>query len=63
MLKKILKAVFHLTLLYGCESWRTENVGKVESAYMTAVTALLEVRVTSCSDICLVELGLPPVAQ
>ena len=29
---------------------------------MTAVKALLGVRVTTCSDICLVELGLPPVA-
>ena len=54
--RKILEAAFLPTVLYGCES------GKVESVYMTAVKALLGVRVTTCSDICQVELGLPPVA-
>ena len=60
--RKILEAAFLPTLLYGCESWLTDNVSKVESVYMTAVKAHLGVRVTTCSDICLVELGLPPVA-
>ena len=60
--RKILETAFLPTLLYVCECWLTANVSKVESVYMTAVKALLGVRVTTCNDICLVELGLPPVA-
>ena len=59
--RKVVEAAFNAALLYGCESWVGGNYHAVNKLYMGASKCLLGVRVTTTSDVCLIELGLPPL--
>ena len=61
MKKKVIDAAFNTALLYGCESWLDTNLKDVEKLYIGAIKNLLAVRVTTPSDLCLIELGYPPL--
>ena len=58
---KVFKAALMSSVLYGCESWFNGDLKPVEKLYNWAVKQLLGVRMTTCTDICYVELGLPPI--
>ena len=45
------------TMLYGCESWLEDNI----KLYNWSIEQLLGVRLSTCSDVCYAELGLPPI--
>ena len=58
---KVFNAALMSSVLYGCESWLNGDLRPVEKLYNWAVKQLLGVRMTTCTDICYVELGLPPL--
>ena len=59
MKKKVIDAAFNAALLYGCESWLDTYLKDVEKLYIGAIKNLLAARVTTPSDLCLIELGYP----
>ena len=59
--RNVVEAAFNAALLYGCESWVGGNYHAVNKLYMGAIKCLLGVRVTTTSDVCLIEPGLPPL--
>lgn len=59
--KRVLEAAFLSTILYGCESWLKVPLKTVEVMYMKAVRALLGVRATTPTNLCLLEGGLKPL--
>ena len=59
--KRVLEAAFLSTILYGCESWLKVPLKAVEVMYMKAVRALLGVRATTPTNLCLLEGGLKPL--
>ena len=48
------------TILYGCESWLNGDIKPINKLYM-CIKQLLGVRKTTCNDLCLLELGYPPL--
>jgi hypothetical protein len=46
------------SLFYSCETWLTEDLKCAESVYMSTLKNLLSVRLTTCNDLVLVELGM-----
>ena len=56
--KRVLEAAFLSSILYGCESWLGVPLKPVKVIYMKAVRALLGVRSTTPTDLCLLEGGL-----
>ena len=58
---KVMNACLMTSLLYGCESWLNGDVRPIRKLYLMCVKALLGVRSTTSTDMCLVELGLPEV--
>ena len=61
--KKLLEACFMAAMLYGSESWLTNNLAKVEKYYHAAVKMVLAVRVSTPNVLCLLEIGLPDLAS
>ena len=61
MKKKVLDAAFSAALLYGCEAWLNVSLKQVENLYHTSVKSLLGVRNTTGNNLCLLELGYPPL--
>ena len=59
--KKVLDAVIISSLLYGCESWLTENLKEVDHLYISAIKSLLGVRDTTRNDTVLIESGMPTI--
>jgi hypothetical protein len=59
--RKVVDAAFNAAILYGCESWLDTNCRVMNTMYMTAVKLLLGVRTTTANELCLAELGLPPL--
>ena len=59
--KKIFDAALMSAMLYGCESWLSGDLKPMEKLYKWCIKQLLGVRRTTSNDICLVELGLPPL--
>ena len=59
--KQVAYACLLASVLYGCETWLTNDFGKLESLYMKIVKALLGVRSTTCNDLCLIEADMPPL--
>ena len=59
----VLQAAVATSLLYGCESWITNNLKDAEHLYIGAVKALLGVRETTRSDTVLIEAGMPSMKQ
>ena len=59
MKKRVAEACVFSSILYGAETWFTQNYGKAETMYTKIVKALLDVRHTTCNDVCLVEADMP----
>ena len=59
--KRVLEAAFLSSILYGCESWLKVSLKPVSAMYMKAVRALLGVRATIPTNLCLIEGGLKPL--
>ena len=58
--KKVVDSAFMAAILYGCESWFTQS-HFMNSLYLGAIKALLGVRKTTSSDLCLIEVGYAPL--
>ena len=59
MKKQVAYACVLSSILYGCETWFTNSFGKAETMYTKIVKALLDVRNTTCNELCLVEADMP----
>ena len=59
--KKIFDAAVTSSMLYGCESWLNGDLKPVEKQYKWCLKQLLGVRKTTNNDVCMVELGIPPL--
>ena len=59
--KRVLDAAFTSALLYSCESWINVSLASVEKMYLSAIKSLLGVRKTTPNNLCLIELGYPPI--
>ena len=59
--KQVLDAAFTSALLYGCESWVDVSYTDIEKIYISAIKSLLGVRKTTPNNLCLLELGYPPI--
>ena len=59
--KKVFQAAFSAAILYGMESWLDVSLKPIELMYMKGVRALLGVRISTPSDLCLIEAGIPPL--
>ena len=59
--RKVVEACFNASILYGCESWIGVSCQMVDKMYIGALKCLLGVRKTTANDLCLVELGVPPL--
>ena len=55
--KRVFDACLVSALLYGCESWLNGDLKPVSKIYNWALKQLLDVRMTSCNDVCYVESG------
>ena len=49
------------TILYGCESWLDVDIRPVRKLYNWSLKNLLDVRLSTCNDVCYVEAGYPPL--
>ena len=47
--------------MYGCESWLAGDIKPVEKQYKWCIKQLLGVRKTTTNDVCMIQLGLPPL--
>ena len=56
--KKIAEACVLSTILYGSETWLTENFNKLENIYHKIIKALLGMRATTYKNTCLFEAGM-----
>ena len=61
--RKVFHACFIAAITYGCESWINGNLKPIENIYHGAIKALLNVRQSTCNDLCLNELSLPRIAD
>ena len=59
--RKVFEAALTSTLLYSFESWLNGDVKPVHKQYMWCIKQLLGVRKTTSNDLCLLELGCPPL--
>ena len=59
--RKIFDAAVMSTILYSCESWLNGDIKPIEKQYKWCIKQLSSVRKTTNNDICMVELGLPPM--
>ena len=59
--KRVFDAALMSTLIYGCESWLAADLKPMAKMYNWCVKQLLGVRRSTCNDVCLVELGYPPL--
>ena len=59
MKRKVAEACVLSAMLYGAETWFTNNFGKIDAMYTKIVKALLDVRNTTCNDTCLIEADMP----
>jgi len=59
--KQVLDAAFTSALLYSCESWLDVSIAEVEKLYISSIKSLLGVRKTTPNNLCLLELGYPPM--
>ena len=48
-------------LLYGCESWYTNNLKWLDSAVLGCLKVMLGVRSQTCSDLIYIETGITPI--
>lgn len=55
---KTWEAALRSTLLYGCESWLTNDMQAIEQPYVRTLKELLSVRQQTCTDLVYVELAM-----
>ena len=60
--KRVFDACVMSSLLYGCETWMNADLRPIRRLYNMCIRALLQVRNTTSTDICLIELGLPELS-
>ena len=60
--RKVVEAAFNAAILYSCESWIDASCQAVDKLYIGAIKYLLGVRKTTANDLCLVEIGMSPLA-
>ena len=60
--RKVVEAAFNAAILYSCESWLDTSFQMMNSMYMTAIKLLLGVRTSTPNNLCLAELGMPPLS-
>ena len=60
---RVMKAALISAMLYSCESWITGNFSSINKQYMSAVKALLGVRLSTPNTLCLLEAGLSEVSS
>ena len=58
---KVVTAAFNAAILYGCEGWLDCSCNVMNSLYVGGLKMLLGVRSTTTNDLCLLELGMPPL--
>ena len=61
--KQIAEACVFSSILYSTETWFTDYFGKAESLYTKIIKALLDVRHTTCNDVCLMESAMPSLKE
>ena len=59
--KKVFDAALMSAILYGCESWLNADLKPIVKLYNWALKTLLDVRMTTCNDVCYIESGNPPI--
>ena len=59
--RRVVEAAFNAAILYGCESWLGASCQIMDKLYTTAIKCLLGVRKTTANDLCLAEIGFPPL--
>ena len=59
--KRVFDACLMSSILYGCESWLDADLKPVRKLYNWSLKNLLDVRLTTCNDVCYVEAGYPPL--
>ena len=60
--KRVAIACVLTSIVYGSETWFTDNYGKAETLYNKIVKSLLDVRQTTCTDLCFIEADMPSFA-
>ncbi len=59
--KRVFDACLMSAIFYGCESWLNGDLKPVNKLNNWSLKNLLDVRLTTCNDVCYVESGYPPV--
>ena len=59
--RKVVESAFNYSILYGAECWLKANLQAMNTIYMSAIKALLSVRHSIPTKICLAEAGMPPL--
>ncbi len=59
--KRVFDAALMSAILYGCESWLNADLKPIVKLYNWALKTLLDVRMTTCNDVCYIESGNPPI--
>ena len=59
--KRVFDAALMSAVLYGCESWLSADLKPITKMYNWALKTLLDVRMTTCNDVCYIESGNPPI--
>ena len=59
--RRVFDACLTSSILYGCESWLNADLRPVRKLCNWSLKNLLDVRLTTCSDVCYVEAGYPPL--
>ncbi len=58
---RVFEAALMSSVLCGCESWFHADLRPVNKIYNWGIKKLLGVRMSTCNDLCYLELGLPPL--
>ena len=59
--RRVFDAALMSSILYGCESWINADLRPMIKLYNWAIKELLGVRITTCNDLCYLEIGYPPL--
>jgi len=59
--RRVLNAALMSSVLYGCESWIGADLAPVAKIYNWAIKELLDVKLTTCNDLCYIEGGFIPL--
>ena len=59
--RRVFDAALMSSILYGCESWLDADMKPVIKLYNWGIKQLLGVRMSTCNDLCYLEIGYPPL--